>query len=277
MGCSGKDLVSVLILIMAISSVSLLMVKSASAQSIPMPSTPNFTLKFVTQTYYVAPTTTIDPYTGNTVILQPGYYGENQSIEIRIENQPFTPFSVNGSEVYFWYQIQFKGHYSTDWQTYWSPIPNSEPTANIPRSKGDYTIISVSTHNNEVGSGSVTDFPDGGTVDFQVEATIGYYTATNNDIFGLPPTNFHGEGSNWSNTQSITINYDSNSAASTTSSTGTPSSLTSTPTVLEFPSISIIIAFLITATLLGVVLMNRKTKNCLISNERLRLKIAKLG
>ena len=59
MGSSGKSFALILILIMAISSLSLLVLKPANAQIIPKPSVPEFTVQFVVDTSYIAPTYTI--------------------------------------------------------------------------------------------------------------------------------------------------------------------------------------------------------------------------
>ncbi|MGD0643621.1 MAG: hypothetical protein ABSA75_01800 [Candidatus Bathyarchaeia archaeon] len=103
MGSVNKSFSLLLIVLLASSSLSII-IKPAFAQSIPTPSLPTFTLKFVAEPYYVAPTTTIDPFTGQNVTTQAGYYVENQSIYLTITNYPpFTSFSINGSEVNLYY------------------------------------------------------------------------------------------------------------------------------------------------------------------------------
>jgi len=62
---------------MAISSLSLMMVKPASAELIPTPSVPTFTLSIVSHSYDVAPITTTDQYTGKTVVTHEGYQVDN--------------------------------------------------------------------------------------------------------------------------------------------------------------------------------------------------------
>ena len=51
-----------LVVILAVSS--LIMVESAFAQSIPKPSVPEFTLKYVDNSHNVLPIYGVDPYTG---------------------------------------------------------------------------------------------------------------------------------------------------------------------------------------------------------------------
>ena len=74
---------------MAISS--LVMIDSASAQSIPKPSTPGFSLRLIDNSYDVPPTTTVNPYTGKTET-SGGYHVEGYlEIDIIIVTLQFTP------------------------------------------------------------------------------------------------------------------------------------------------------------------------------------------
>ena len=113
MGSIGKGFSLLLVVILAVSS--LMMVESASAQSIPKPSVPEFTLKYVDNSYDVPPMTTssTDPYTGKvTFTTIPGYHVENKSVEITIKNQPFTSYlNENGSRVWLFYYVAVKGHF----------------------------------------------------------------------------------------------------------------------------------------------------------------------
>jgi hypothetical protein len=138
------------------------------------------------------------------VTTQGGYQVENKSIDIIIKNQPFTPYTINGSEVNFFYQVQFKGHYTTNWQFYW---PDSTwSTDNIPRSDGDYTVMSVPIISYGVNGGSETNFSEGGQVDFQVKALTGYFSEILHPVLsGFNSIEFNSEESDWSNTQTITI------------------------------------------------------------------------
>jgi hypothetical protein len=84
----SKRIALLLITMLAVSS--LIMAESAYAQSIPEPSVPEFTVKIVAYPYDVPTTHSIDPFTGQDVTHE-GYHVNNQSIEVRIKNQPFTP------------------------------------------------------------------------------------------------------------------------------------------------------------------------------------------
>jgi hypothetical protein len=65
-------------------------------------------------------------------------------------------------------------------------------------------------------------FPNGAQVDFQVQAKIGYLSTQYNQA-GAEFEVFNGQTSNWSNTQTVTINQ-------------ALSSPSPTPTVPEFPT-----------------------------------------
>lgn len=184
------------------------MVESAFAQSILKPSVPEFTLKYIHNSYDVAPTYGIDPYTGKNVVTQAGYHVENKSIEITIRNQPFTLIKVDNEHYAdFFYNISYKGHYGEDWQ-YYSYDLNTEWF--LRQSDSEYTVISFK------------QIPSDGQIDFRVQAQIGYFT-----YYYMPwkVYDFTGETSGWSNTQTITI-----SDGSTSTTTPNPTS-SSNPTI----------------------------------------------
>lgn len=62
--------------------------KPTEPASIPTPSVPEFTLKYVDNSYDVpsSTTTTTDPYTGEqTITTEPGYHVANETIEVTIK------------------------------------------------------------------------------------------------------------------------------------------------------------------------------------------------
>ena len=65
MGSVSKSFSLLLIVLLAVSS--LIIAKPAFAQTIPTPSVPEFTVQNVVYISYLAPITTIDPYTGQNV------------------------------------------------------------------------------------------------------------------------------------------------------------------------------------------------------------------
>jgi hypothetical protein len=170
------------------------------------PSIPEFSLKITARPYDVAPTATTDPYTGKTVITHGGYHVENKSIDVTIKNQPFTPCSANGSEINFYYQVQFKGYYGDNWQFYSDSnmITPIQLTHYYTQSNGELTVISVPLNSDEVPVGSVTNFPDGSQVDFRVRALIGSVNVKQSGIMG-DWVYFNGETGDWSSTQTVTI------------------------------------------------------------------------
>jgi hypothetical protein len=233
MGKTGKSFSMLLVIILAVSS--LIMIESASAQSIPKPSVPEFTLKYVDSSFDVPPKTTFstDPYTGKvTSTTIPGYNVQNKSVEIIIKNQPFTSYlNQNGKLVYLFYDIESKGHFE-NWNPFFSDasywlkqnLSESYPPGFIAVSDSQYTVI---THKLE-------NISDGGQVDFRVQAIIGYSTRINTTFSGMPIGlepgesyhyyTFTGQISDWSNTQTITI-----PTGSVTTSTPNPT-LSSNPT-----------------------------------------------
>jgi hypothetical protein len=229
----GKYFRLCIVVILAVSS--LIMVEFVSAQSIPKPSVPEFTLKIVA----------------------------HQSIEVTIKNQPFTSFSANGSTVSLSYQIQIKVHYAVDSQWQYYSFDNTITPAQagwyLSPSNSEYTVISVPS-----------DYESGGQLDFRVRALIGY-----TDEMRLGQTGdmlfFHGETSDWSNTQTITIgeatnsntpnpNPSSNPTANPTDNNSTDNSITSLLTSLALAAIIISVIIVISVLLYVRHLKRRITK-----------------
>lgn len=168
-----------LILILIMASSSLIIVESASAQSIPKPSVPEFSLK-VAHPYDGAPT----------------------NIEITIKNQPFNSYvDTSGNYASLYYNVRFKGHYAEGWRYY----PENRSAGYIKASLSEYTTISLGLGNSPLGT-----IPAGGIVDFQIQALIGH---DNPESYQYQ---FTGEISDWSNTQTITVPATSVSPTPTT-------------------------------------------------------------
>jgi hypothetical protein len=141
----NKRATLLLITVLAVSS--LIVVKSAFAQSIPKPSVPEFTVKLVAHPYDVPTTYTTDPYTGEN-ITYPGYHVENRSIESTIKNQP----SVWGENYTLYYNVRVKGYFEKNW---------TELQSHSAQSDSKYTVLSLPVY-----------YPPKAQVDFQVEAII---------------------------------------------------------------------------------------------------------
>lgn len=184
-----------LLLIAVLTSASLILVNAAPASAIATPSVPEFTLKYEESSYYVPPVYTVDKYTGEQVLSTPGYNVETKSIIVTIKNQPFTPTTEpDGNVTSLSYNVRVKGHFEEGWTS----LPE-----HVAASSSEYTITSYA-----VGGEAVNELlryvPDGGKLDFQVEACIGYYTRTMPSCYQYNDV-FTGETSGWSNTQTITI------------------------------------------------------------------------
>jgi hypothetical protein len=251
----SKTFALLLTLIIAISCLTLL-VKPANAQTIPIPATPQFTIKFVNASYTV---TTTDSYTGQSQT----QLTENNSIVITIKNQPFD-YSNNGLPYQIYFNVRVKPHFSNidNWTevyplenlTFSQANENGFPYAwyllpeSPPQSNQDYTIVSFPVVPTEVYGASgydvlrtdtghnawLPDFldaiPSGAQLDFQVQSLVGHNSTY--WVIQHPFTPYIGgystpavaydTASGWSNEQTITI-------GETSSSSPTP-----TPTVPEF-------------------------------------------
>jgi hypothetical protein len=247
------------ILIMSISSLSLI-VKPALAQATSQPSVPEFTLKIVVHPYDVPPITTTDPYTGNNVTTRVGYNVQNMSLELIIPNQPFTSYkNSNGTTLGLYYIVAWKGHYENDWRT---SLPH------YLASDSAYTVLSfginVPEYANYDGE-KLGNFPIESQLDFQLEALIGYYTEITVPLFpnddSSPLTTkdiFHGENSNWTNTQTVTIPETSFISSSPNPTASPTNTLTSpTPTVPEISWLAILPLF-VSMLFVAVILRHRK-------------------
>jgi hypothetical protein len=243
MGSSGKSFAVILILIIAISTLSLMVIKPANAQTIPTPSVPEFTVKFVDASYNVAPSSSINPYTGQNVTVE-GYHVENRTIELIIKNQPLTSYRQNGEGVSFYYNVREKGHYEENWTAIYT-VDNyfAAPSNTI------YTTLTYSLDPN-APPWLDNNLPSGGQLDFQVEALIGYIGRT----IGFASWYFTGQESGWSNTQTVTI--PASSVSPNPTSIITP---TSTPNVPEFPTWIILPLFAV-VLLLSIVIRKKITK-----------------
>jgi len=239
---------------------SLLMVESAFAQSIPKPSVPEFNVKLIDSSYVIPETTTIDPYTGQTVT-HPSQRVEARTIEIRIKNMPFTPFEItNASNTYtvgFFYNVRWKGHFEEEWHEVYNPNVNGF----LGRDSGIETVFSrQGEYSSTEGlklyyQGLIATFSPNAQVDFQVEAMIGYV----HHVVAIPFSAdvFEGETSGWSNTQTITIGESQKSTPSSESTpTPTPPNMGSTSPPNHEPlltpeQLGIIIGVAIAVALIG--------------------------
>lgn len=201
---------------------SSLMTVNFTLATIPKPAIPEFTLEFVDESYDVAATYEIDPYTGENVT-HPGYHVPRTVFEMKIENQPFVHYYDEESEwnIGLYYNIRMKGSYSEDW------IELYRPSDGYPhQSDTEYTVIPLGTLGGTglsvVTNAKMIDVPSKGKADFQVEAMIGYvhrgYDPNATEQLSMFPWVFTGETSGWSNTQTLTISDSSTPFPSPTNS-----------------------------------------------------------
>jgi hypothetical protein len=233
-----------LILSIAMSCIGLLIVKQANAQTnsptpssiiLPVPSIPQFSVKYTNSSYEVPASSTTDLYTGQN-LTKPNYYVDNESIVFTIKNQPFASYASNGQIIDLYFNIRAKGHYAENWSNVYR-LEDGLPT----QSNSDYTIISFSNNNNG-GFMSPTresgfDAPYG-EMDFQVEALIGYIHRDASQF--MAPWVFDGGTSGWSPTQTIAIADNSSSTSINSSPYPTLTSPSPTPSVPEFSFLTIL-------------------------------------
>ena len=253
MNRTSKSFAVFIILIMAISNLSLIIVKPASAQSILKPSIPEFMVKFVNSSYSV---TTINPYTGANETQQI----INNSIKITINNQLF-----DNSNNQLYYNVRAKPHFAENWTEIY-PIQNRTISYNgdgtfsfawyiddsSPKSNSSYTTVTfpviATEYYGESGydiqryySGDIGQegryfaflhgIPANAQIDFQLEALVGQnstYWYVQHPLFPQyggfnEPAIAYEADSSWSNTQTIVLGEIS-------------ASPTPAPTVPEFPS-----------------------------------------
>jgi hypothetical protein len=194
--------------------------------SVPKPSVPEFSIQFIDLSYDIPASSSIDPYTGQTVT-NPARHVDNRTLEFTFKNQLFMPYydSSSNFNIALYYNIRMKGHFTENWTSLYS-------IGNYPRqSNSEYTVISVPL-------GSQSDTPlqwlpsnSSSQVDFQVEAMIGYFSRSVDISFA--PWYFIGEESGWSSTQTVTI-YDNSTTTLDTSPA--PSSAVPSPTTTPLQS-----------------------------------------
>jgi hypothetical protein len=185
----------------------MLWVESANGQSIPKPSMPEFTLSYAKHPYDTPAQYTTDPYTGKSVMSSGGYHYENESIEVIINNPPFTSHvDSSGNRTGMFYSFRFKGHYSPEWTEYkdWYYDIYSDHGFHhygfFNSSDGDYTVAAL----RKVVLGQL---PADAEVDVQVKTLVGYIYQKHYWTYmgdGDYPV-FVGEESDWSGTQTISL------------------------------------------------------------------------
>jgi hypothetical protein len=211
-----------LAVIVLLAASNLVLIGSVYAESIPKPAIPEFTLKYVEHPYDVPPTYGVDEYTGKTIVTSNGYHVANKSVEITIKNQPFSTIKLDETHyANFYYNISYKGYYGSEW-AYFVPFNNTLGWFSK-QSDSEYTVIAFK----EIPS-------NGGSIDFKVQAQMGYYTE-----YHMPfdAYDFTGQLSGWSNIQTVIIPVSTTlSPPPTVQSSTSASTTTATPTATSNPT-----------------------------------------
>jgi hypothetical protein len=158
------------ILTLAILSIVPLLVSGAYfANAIVPPPAPDFTLRYMDNSYDVPSTYEIDPYTGKNTTTADSYHVENKSITLTIKNP-----AVLGPEILF-HNISTKGHYEnqSNWR-YIYLINGDGGMVYLKASDYEYTMLVFgSTNNNGSDSYSlrISGIKADAKIDFAVKPT----------------------------------------------------------------------------------------------------------
>ncbi|MGB9853452.1 MAG: hypothetical protein ACPLRY_01390 [Candidatus Bathyarchaeales archaeon] len=217
----------------------------ATSASMPKPTVPVFTVKFVNASYSV---TSTNPYTG----LSETKLINNNSIEVTIKNQPF---DYPGYQIY--YNIRVKPHFAENWTEIY-PVRNMTSSYNgdgtfsyalyinpdsPPQSKSSFTVITFPVVPTQLYgapdysydiqryySGAedqegcffafLSAIPAGGQIDFQVQALVGHSSqrwGVQHPLFPtyggyFAPAVAYDGASDWSETKTVTIFTSSSSS-----------------------------------------------------------------
>jgi hypothetical protein len=245
MGSISKGFSLLVIVVLAVSTLTI--VKPTWAQiGVTNPSVPEFSVQYETYTRNIPPTYGVDPSNGKAVITKAGYTEIEKWVRIVISNQPFIPYNdTNGNYIQLFYDARWKGHLDATWES----IPDGIWFTQL--SDSPRTGISIGFKGYKGGADLILLDPTKSQIDFQVKASIGYYTADNV---------FIGETSGWSNTQTLTIGESQTTTPSPAAMpTSTPSQeLQQTEQIEPIVGATIVVAVIIAVLGLLIYLIRRK-------------------
>jgi hypothetical protein len=231
----AKHLTFCLVVLLVITSTTLLTAKPANTQSIPKPSVPEFKLSY---TNYVYDEPAATSQWSGAPIPNSSYHNDYRLVYIKVRNPPNDAYvnddSVeNGVREHLYYNVRVKSHFSNEWVELWGQSPVYASNGSIitgtwywGASDSEVTYIgSIALNGRTNLIHASRDVAVGDQVDFQVKALIGYQD--------LEKYSFLGEESEWSNTQTLTIDM-----RTQTTSSPPPDSSNSTmePTQSAVPS-----------------------------------------
>ncbi len=207
-----KGLASILILVVAISCLTLSMVKFVNAQSVHVP---EFTVKYVSSSY-----NTTDPYKGISQQV------DNNSIVVSIKNNPLY---YQGQQAIIYYNVTTKGHFEANW-TYILTIAlnlTNGPLYHLPQSlETNYGLASSNSSYKDIVI-PANQYQPNSQIDFRVQEL----ELNSSQVTIYPPnggdpsieTAYYLVGtSDWSTTQTVTVHA---------------SSASPTPSIPEIPTL----------------------------------------
>jgi len=245
MGKIGKTFALMLTVIITVSCVTLLTVKSANAQPpIPTPSVPTFTIQTYIEKATVPTSYSLNSSSGQ-IVAQLGYNYEKTAVNVIIKNQPFTinwtGWSPTGY-IYLYYNIRMG---NPDNPNSWSELYNANngfPLA----SGGEYTNISLG------------DKYGNSTFAIEVEAMIGYISIGHN--FPPVPSTFNGQTSGWSASQTVSTIYTINNLTPTTAPSSSemptlaPTQIPTITLISSIPNSALLLATTISLIVIAILL-----------------------
>jgi hypothetical protein len=171
----------------------------------------------------VPPVYGTDPFTNETIVLEEGYHVQNKTIKLVIKNQPCNLHNdSDDNPIYLYHSIRVKGHYADSW---WYPdyssyiqLDENESHVNYIGAVGEYTkkTFRIVGNNDTKITSKKLEVSEGGQVDFQVKAFIGYRNRVNGTFVPGVPSNdptdpiphhyvFSGQTSEWSEIQTLSV------------------------------------------------------------------------
>lgn len=263
MGNINRTFALLLIGVIAISSFSLLSVTFVSAQTIPKPSVPEFTINIVDRSYTVPAnyTYTTNPYNGEQTRTGHGEYRiDNQTIELTIKNQPITPYKEPNTQVDYLlcYNVSWKGQYEEAWQYFglyydgYTDISGCYSYGHkASESSNSIIVFGFGTDRASTDLINLGELPNNSKIDFRVQALFGYYTgAMVSWTPGFRPSYdwfFTGVSSEWSNPQTTVL--------PTQSPSPIPNSLNSILENQQLTDISLVVAVVVLAVAVASLLV----------------------
>jgi hypothetical protein len=251
---TSKTYAILLTLIITMSCLTLMTITPAHAQSVIKLAVPEFTVQYTDHSYETPASTSIDPFTGQT-IENPSKHIDNRTLQFTIKNQ-----AIDRGNLHF--IIAMKGHFSPNWTTIYDGWVSWEgdPNSSIPEPRFIVWQFSTLRPNEVLGEadrfylgGDSFYLPSEGQVDFQIKAqTWGEVMATTSaqNPFGGSITTLFGE-SDWSAVYSLNL------IDGATSILGDTSSPIPTPTVSELYWL-MIVPLLLALFAVAIIIKRRK-------------------